>query len=126
MLLDKNSNYKGLLEEAENELFFPKYFWKGMMNCYVKIEKKKLFRNSKKTYWFVIGSKGCIYLFKESNSRHPKNIYKINDIKYTTLKSDEIEIIHQDKKIIIKFLDIENKKKFDELYLNFKIKNIIR
>jgi hypothetical protein len=126
MLIDKKSDYKELLEEAENELFFPKYFWKGMMNCYVKVEKKKLFRNSEKTYWFVIGSKGSIYLFKESNSRHPKNIYNINYIKYTTIKPDEIEIIYLDKKIIIKFLDIENKKKFDELYLNFKIKHIIK
>ena len=126
MSLDKNSDYKGLLEEPENELFFPKYFWKGMMNCYVKIEKKKLFRNSEKTYWFVIGSKGSIYLFRESNSRYPKNIYKINDIKYTTIKPTEIEINYQDKKMIIKFLDIENKKKFDELYLKYKIKHIIK
>jgi hypothetical protein len=121
--MTKNKVYNILNENDETKLKKPKYFWKGLMNCYINLEKKKFFRKSEKTYWFVIGNEGNIYFFDSSISENPKYIYNISDMKYITIKPTDIEVILNNKKKIIKFQDIENKKRFDSLYLIYKKNN---
>jgi hypothetical protein len=133
-MFEKYSNieYNEFSDELDEQLNHPKHFWRGVMQCYVKVEKlhkKVLFKkNKEKLYWFVLGNKGNTYFFKESNSGEPKMEYKVDNFNYMTVESSTIEISNKknNKKYLVKFLNLDNKKKFDEIFTNLQRTTYIR
>ena len=114
------------LEELDENLKQPTIFWKGQMQCYVlveKLHKKSLFKKKKeKLYWFVLGNKGNIYFFKNSHQDDSKMTYSPNEFRYMTVGPTKIEISNKNnkKKYLVEFLNIDTKKKFDDLFKDFQ------